>query len=665
MAHDVFISFSAKDKVTGQAVCATLESHGVRCWIAPRDVTPSMEWSECIIDAIEECRIMVLVFSAEANASPQIRREVERAVTHGVAILPLRIQDVVPARALEYFIGNVHWLDALTPPLETHLKNLASTVKMLLARMPSHPVPGTAAPGQAPAAVPPALPLPEPSHGIRDNPALADKPAVAPAPAAVTPPEVRTFAAAAGSVETTIPKAELDVACYNQMPAESAPAPKPRPRPPKPRMTRPIGYTAELSQKVLEKPAQADKNILAPAPATLRPLLTFPSGVDAAKAGRSGARRGWFRPIFVGAIVLSVSLAVVYSLRKPILALLPHQSQTPTALTDGKTAVSPPQPQEASTPIGNPEATNSPTSPPVQNDHSQPGDAAETNNWSKQDLASVLKAATAGVVKAQVEIANRYDVGRNGVEQDRAQALDWYRKAAVQGDANAQFSIGFIYAHGLGVQQDYAQALDWYKKAADQGEATAQVNVGRMYAEGLGVQKDDAQALIWYRKAAEQGGADAQESLGDIYRKGEGVPQDYAQALIWYHRAADQGEATAQFSIGVMYAHGLGVQQDYAQALEWYKKAADLGDVAAQDNIGYLYQQGGQGVPQDYAQALEWYKKAADLGEADAQYNLGVLYLNGQGVPKDLAQARSWFQKAADQGNANAKKQLAALDGQH
>jgi hypothetical protein len=134
MAHDVFISHSAKDKVTADAVCAMLESEGVRCWIAPRDVLPSMEWSEAIIDAIEECRIMVLVFTANANESPQIRREVERAVNRGVAILPVRIEDVLPGKGLEYFIGNVHWLDALNPPLEAHLKSLAGTIKILLAR---------------------------------------------------------------------------------------------------------------------------------------------------------------------------------------------------------------------------------------------------------------------------------------------------------------------------------------------------------------------------------------------------------------------------------------------------------------------------------------------------------------------------------------------------
>ena len=134
MAHDVFISHSAKDKATADAVCAMLESNGIRCWIAPRDVIPSMEWGEAIIDAIEQCRIMVLVFTANANASPQIRREVERAVNRGVAILPLRMEDVLPGKGLEYFIGNVHWLDALTPPFEAHLKNLAGTIRILLAR---------------------------------------------------------------------------------------------------------------------------------------------------------------------------------------------------------------------------------------------------------------------------------------------------------------------------------------------------------------------------------------------------------------------------------------------------------------------------------------------------------------------------------------------------
>jgi hypothetical protein len=137
MAHDVFISHSAKDKTTADAVCAMLESDGIRCWIAPRDVLPGLEWGRSIIEAIEQTRIMVLVFTANANVSPQIRREVERAVNHDVVIVPFRTENVVLDRSLEYFIGNVHWLDAITPPLEAHVKNLGTTIKVLLARIGS------------------------------------------------------------------------------------------------------------------------------------------------------------------------------------------------------------------------------------------------------------------------------------------------------------------------------------------------------------------------------------------------------------------------------------------------------------------------------------------------------------------------------------------------
>ncbi len=134
MAHDVFISHSAKDKPIADAVCATLEKGGVRCWIAPRDIVPGTQWGEAIIDAISSCRVMVLVFSANANESQQIIREVERAVSKGVPVIPFRVEDVDPNKSLEYFISAPHWLDALTPPLEKHLEQLLSTIKLLLTR---------------------------------------------------------------------------------------------------------------------------------------------------------------------------------------------------------------------------------------------------------------------------------------------------------------------------------------------------------------------------------------------------------------------------------------------------------------------------------------------------------------------------------------------------
>lgn len=152
MAHDVFISYSSKDKAVADAACATLEARGIRCWIAPRDVLPGKEWSASIIEAIKASRAMVLIFSADANQSRQIRREVNHAVEKGVAVVPFRIQDVMPSEAMEYYLDVTHWLDALTPPLEDHLQELADKVSLLLSQTASEAEPpaGSREPSAAP-----------------------------------------------------------------------------------------------------------------------------------------------------------------------------------------------------------------------------------------------------------------------------------------------------------------------------------------------------------------------------------------------------------------------------------------------------------------------------------------------------------------------------------
>ena len=132
MAHDVFISYSSQDKTVADAVCATLESRKIRCWIAPRDVLPSVPYAEALIDGINKSHLLVLVFSQHSNQSQQVMREIERAVSKGIPILPFRIEEVLPTKAMEFFLGAPHWLDALTPPMENHLQKLADTVQILL-----------------------------------------------------------------------------------------------------------------------------------------------------------------------------------------------------------------------------------------------------------------------------------------------------------------------------------------------------------------------------------------------------------------------------------------------------------------------------------------------------------------------------------------------------
>ena len=140
--HDVFLSYSTKDKTWADSACAVLEQHRIRCWIAPRDMTPGDEWGAGIIKGLNASRIMVLIFSDHANASKQVRKEVERAISKELTVLAFRIQDVEPRDAMEFNLSNIHWLDAFTPPVEAQLELLAASVKTHLGRDPGPPGPG-------------------------------------------------------------------------------------------------------------------------------------------------------------------------------------------------------------------------------------------------------------------------------------------------------------------------------------------------------------------------------------------------------------------------------------------------------------------------------------------------------------------------------------------
>ncbi len=250
MAFDAFISHSSKDKAVADATCAALEAAGIRCWIAPRDVIPGHSYGEDLIDALDACRVMVLVFSASSNASPQIAREVERCVSRGVTIVPLRIDDVVPTKAMAYFVGSVHWLDAMAPPLEQHLVKLVSAIKACL----------------------PLMPAPEPAEQLaaQSEPVIvksAAKPA-APAPPrtnTTAQPEARTAEPAMPQLATVPPVAT---------PETRASEPAPKPTPP----AAPMGVTASsLEIATQRKPsplAQALVGGLSPVQALLQLYLS-------------------------------------------------------------------------------------------------------------------------------------------------------------------------------------------------------------------------------------------------------------------------------------------------------------------------------------------------------------------------------------------------------
>jgi hypothetical protein len=104
MAFEVFISYPHQNKAVADATCAILEAEGINCWIAPRNIIHAPTGARPIVDAITQAKVMVLIFSAHANDSPQIKREVERAVHNRIPIIPLRIEDVPMSRTFQFFL---------------------------------------------------------------------------------------------------------------------------------------------------------------------------------------------------------------------------------------------------------------------------------------------------------------------------------------------------------------------------------------------------------------------------------------------------------------------------------------------------------------------------------------------------------------------------------
>ena len=128
---EVFISYASADKDTAFRIAAFLEGQGISCWIAPRDVPPGKDYGAAILDGIAESAALVLILSEEANDSTFVRKEVERAVSKGKPVLPVRIREVAPAGALEFFISSSQWVDAWRSPMEQHLNKLADAISAL------------------------------------------------------------------------------------------------------------------------------------------------------------------------------------------------------------------------------------------------------------------------------------------------------------------------------------------------------------------------------------------------------------------------------------------------------------------------------------------------------------------------------------------------------
>jgi hypothetical protein len=202
---DVFVSYSSKDQKIADAVVNYLESSKIKCWIAYRDADAGTLYSASIMKAIKTSTIFILVFSENSNKSAHVLKEIDAACKYERIIIPFKIDACQLDDAVEYYLSATHWLDAISAPMDNHLKDLVSVVKRYLEKTvkvtppvaPVAPVAtvATVAPVETPVApVAPVAPVEAPVAPVEAPVAPVTSGAVQPKPAVDSPREDKTEA---------------------------------------------------------------------------------------------------------------------------------------------------------------------------------------------------------------------------------------------------------------------------------------------------------------------------------------------------------------------------------------------------------------------------------------------------------------------------------------
>ena len=209
------------------------------------------------------------------------------------------------------------------------------------------------------------------------------------------------------------------------------------------------------------------------------------------------------------------------------------------------------------------------------------------------ELKNTISKAVMGDMIEQKSLGYKYYYGE-GLCQDYAKALYWYRASATHGYPVAFYYIGICYQQGTGVTQSYTEAFKWFLLAAEKGDADAQYNVGVYYKNskyGIGV--DYKESFRWLKEAVRQGKESAQDRIEDIYSDIalNGFMNDYiinidtSEIFKSFKLLAEQGNQYGQYNLGLCYWRGLGTECNRNEALKWYKLSAEQGHKKSKSEI--------------------------------------------------------------------------------
>lgn len=237
-----------------------------------------------------------------------------------------------------------------------------------------------------------------------------------------------------------------------------------------------------------------------------------------------------------------------------------------------------------------------------------------------------------------------------GVKENRARALEWFKKAAAAGSTDGIFLCGESYFFGSGCEQDYKVATQYYTLAAKEEHTRATLSLAVCYEQGLGVPQSNKKAAVLYKRASNHDNAEANFRLASLIYQ-SGGSEEGVRALLF--RAANKGHAMSTLLLGEFYEQGIGMPQNFDKAAEKYLSAIALGmarqktllfsmperdkenrdrihsaSVKATYRLGLLRGRHSRSVG-DYTRAFEYIAGAAATGSAEAQAEVSRIYASG------------------------------------
>ena len=642
--HDVFISYSTKNKNVADAVVANFEQHGIKCWYAPRDILPGEEWVSAIREGLNIATIFVLIYTEESNKSRQVMNEVALAFNSGKTLIPFRLTESVMNNELEYYLTRVHWLDAVTNPLNQNINTLREYVSLVLGRTEgvtpilhkAGEVPGKASdPGVSQAAVSGGRTSDSDSGRLEEQTSVrkSKKKIIIPAVIAALVAAVVVGIFIFGGKKKTSGGKSFEVgkeAYYSEY------------------------RSSEDSDKALEDMTKAAEKGDADAYYYLGRLAEraydYPE-----------ARKQYEKGVEKDSALAKFGLARLYQNGRSVSADIEQAEKLYNeALDAGAT--------EAYLELG------------IMAWKGLSGEGATKEADAEAALEYFEKATKCKdrevEAYAYMYMGEVYRLGTGGIGMDMDKAAGYYEKAIetypyLEGEAKYFLGMGYDTAcDDIHADRTFAEAKEFFEKAAAEGDTRSMYYLGNMYRFGFGVKKDGLTAYSdYYKKAAEAGDTDSMYWIAMMYQNGlAGVTVDYEEAYEWFYKAAVIGDGASMKAIGDLYYFGnYGLTQDgeknYERALYYYEEAVKAGDGAACISLSEMYRFG-RGVEKDITKAKSLLEDSIRLGEVDGLYWLGLYYMeyaDQDGEKLDTEKAVQLFKRAAESGSSKALNYLGMM----